>query len=205
MEDPVKFSSHCPLIVDKKVVKNVILRSCFASWILHIRCFNYFRSSCNFRIAERFYLAWATFLQPRGCLSVWSKLTESRWRRAARKLSVSYLHNNCRIILSGFVFLDPYLRILMFNQSGRLIKKKKTTVASNTKDPVFNETLNFEVSAHQLESARFLITLSSRRPEVDTMEDISLQDSEEQDNNQLYFERFGNMSLILCQRYFVQW
>ena len=33
----------------------------------------------------------------------------------------------------------------MFNQSGRLIKKKKTTVKVNTKDPVFNETLNFEV------------------------------------------------------------
>ena len=40
---------------------------------------------------------------------------------------------------------DPYLRILMFNQSGRLVKKKKTTVKVNTKDPVFNETLNFEV------------------------------------------------------------
>ena len=43
---------------------------------------------------------------------------------------------------------DPYVRILMFNQSGRLIKKKKTTVKVNTKDPVFNETLNFEVLLH---------------------------------------------------------
>ena len=33
----------------------------------------------------------------------------------------------------------------MFSQSGRLVKKKKTTVKVNTKDPVFNETLNFEV------------------------------------------------------------
>ena len=39
----------------------------------------------------------------------------------------------------------------MFNQSGRLVKKKKTTVAQSTKDPVFNETLNFEVSSHQLD------------------------------------------------------
>ena len=39
----------------------------------------------------------------------------------------------------------------MFNQSGRLVKKKKTTVAPSSKDPVFNETLNFEVSSHQLE------------------------------------------------------
>ena len=34
----------------------------------------------------------------------------------------------------------------MFSQSGRLIKKKKTTVKVGTKDPVFNETLNFEVN-----------------------------------------------------------
>ena len=27
----------------------------------------------------------------------------------------------------------PYVRILMFNQSGRLVKKKKTTVQMNTK------------------------------------------------------------------------
>ena len=29
--------------------------------------------------------------------------------------------------------LGPYVRILMFNQSGRLVKKKKTTVQMNTK------------------------------------------------------------------------
>ena len=34
----------------------------------------------------------------------------------------------------------------MFTQSGRLVKKKKTTVKVGTKDPVFNETLNFEVN-----------------------------------------------------------
>ena len=29
--------------------------------------------------------------------------------------------------------IGPYVRILMFNQSGRLVKKKKTTVQMNTK------------------------------------------------------------------------
>jgi hypothetical protein len=33
----------------------------------------------------------------------------------------------------------------MFNSSGRLTKKKKTMVKVNTTDPVFSETLNFEV------------------------------------------------------------
>jgi hypothetical protein len=50
------------------------------------------------------------------------------------------------IIISSLPPSDPYLRIMMFSQSGRLIKKKKTTVKVGTKDPVFNETLNFEVN-----------------------------------------------------------
>eukprot|EP00092_Neocalanus_flemingeri_P098151 GFUD01125160.1.p1 GENE.GFUD01125160.1~~GFUD01125160.1.p1 ORF type:complete len:477 (-),score=153.45 GFUD01125160.1:207-1637(-) len=71
--------------------------------------------------------------------------------------------------------LNPYLRIMMFNQSGRLVKKKKTTVKVNTKDPVFNETLNFEVAPGQLENLRFLVTLCNRRQVVDIipMEDIA--------------------------------
>jgi hypothetical protein len=62
---------------------------------------------------------------------------------------------------------NPYVRILMFNGSGRLVKKKKTTVKVNTREPVFNETLNFEVAAGQLDVARFLLTLCSRRRELE--------------------------------------
>jgi len=62
---------------------------------------------------------------------------------------------------------NPYVRILMFNGSGRLVKKKKTTVKVNTLEPVFNETLNFEVAAGQLDAARFLLTLCSRRRELE--------------------------------------
>ena len=35
---------------------------------------------------------------------------------------------------------------MMFSHSGIMLKKKKTTVRLDTRDPVFNETLNFEVS-----------------------------------------------------------
>ena len=89
----------------------------------------------------------------------------------------------------------------MFNQSGRLVKKKKTTVQLNTKDPVFNETLNFEVTPHQLDSSKFLISLCNRRPDLELdlrhgisgvtghLEEIGLQDSSDQDNNTFYMER----------------
>jgi len=85
--------------------------------------------------------------------------------------------------------LDPYLSIMMFNQSGRLVKKKKTTVKVSSKDPVFNETLNFEVSFQlvsasqilvqvapgQLDISRFLITLCNKRQVMDMtiMEDMT--------------------------------
>ena len=84
----------------------------------------------------------------------------------------------------------------MFNQSGRLVKKKKTTVQLNSKDPVFNETLNFEVSPHQLESCRFLIALCSRKPDLDmevgVVEDGGHLDSSDQDGNSYYVDNDRN-------------
>jgi len=62
---------------------------------------------------------------------------------------------------------NPYVRILMFNASGRLVKKKKTTVKINTKDPVYNETLNFEVPPGHLEASRFLVMVCTRRKELE--------------------------------------
>ena len=94
----------------------------------------------------------------------------------------------------------------MFSQSGRLVKKKKTTVKVNTKDPVFNETLNFEVmivfafclfvtdnvsdqvAPGQLDNSRFLVTLWNRRQVMDTkimedMKDAVNPDSSDQEGN----------------------
>jgi hypothetical protein len=53
---------------------------------------------------------------------------------------------------------------MMFSQSGRLIKKKKTTVKVGTKDPVFNETLNFEVNMSFNFHAFFVFFLGCSRP-----------------------------------------
>ena len=101
---------------------------------------------------------------------------------------------------------DPYLRIMMFSQSGRLVKKKKTTVKVNTKDPVFNETLNFEVmivfafclfvtdnvsdqvAPGQLDNSRFLVTLWNRRQVMnmaimEDMKDVVNHDSSDQEGN----------------------
>merc|ERR1719410_36701 len=141
VEDPVKFSSHCPLVFDKK--------------------------DCGEILFGLSYLP------------------------TAQRLSFSLVKvNGIKVEKNSEEDLNPYLRILMFNQSGRLVKKKKTTIQLNTKDPVFNETLNFEVSPHQLDSSRFLISLCSRRPSLDMagMEDIALQDSSDADNNAYYFE-----------------
>ena len=63
---------------------------------------------------------------------------------AKEEESLSKYEVFCIISIIGY-YSDPYLRIMMFTQSGRLVKKKKTTAKIATKDPVFNETLNFEV------------------------------------------------------------
>jgi len=89
--------------------------------------------------------------------------------------------------------LNPYLKIMMFTQSGRLVKKKKTTVKIATKDPVFNETINFEVSPGQLEDSRFLIILCNRRQVVDmvNMEEGMERTNQEHSDQELESERYG--------------
>jgi len=137
VEDPVKFSSVCPLIQTKKESGDIL-----------------------------FGLSYLP---------------------TAQRLSFSIVKiNNIKVEKKiGDETLNPYVRILMFNQSGRLVKKKKTTVQPNTKDPVYNETLNFELPPHQLDSSRFLIALCSRRPvmEMMMMGDTGNQDSSDQDNS----------------------
>jgi len=92
--------------------------------------------------------------------------------------------------------LNPYLRILMFTQSGRLVKKKKTTVKIATKDPVFNETLNFEASPGQLEDFKFLIILCNRKQVLngtnleDSVEGMYHENSD-QEISALESERYG--------------
>jgi len=115
----------------------------------------------------------------------------------AQRLSFSIVKVNAIKVDKRFEEqINPYLRILMFNQSGRLVKKKKTTVQLNSKDPVFNETLNFEVSPHQLESCRFLIALCSRKPDLDmevgVVEDGGHLDSSDQDGNSYYVDNDRN-------------
>jgi len=145
VEDPVKFSSHCPLTPSKK--------------------------DCGELLFGLSYLP------------------------TAQRLSFSLVKiTNIKVDKNTDESINPYLRIMMFNQSGRLVKKKKTTVQHNNKDPVYNETLNFEVSPHQLDSSRFLIALCNKRSEHDSlanMEEIGLQDSSDADNNSYYFEGNG--------------
>jgi len=42
------------------------------------------------------------------------------------------------------------VRIIQLNQAGKVVKKKKTACQEGTKKPVFNETLNFDVSPMQV-------------------------------------------------------
>lgn len=45
---------------------------------------------------------------------------------------------------------DPYVKI-HFMQSGKRLKKKKTTIKKNTLNPYYNESFSFEVPCEQME------------------------------------------------------
>ena len=47
----------------------------------------------------------------------------------------------------------PYVRVLQLGPTGRVVKKKKTGAQHGTREPVFNETLNFELDLQQGGSA----------------------------------------------------
>ena len=46
------------------------------------------------------------------------------------------------------------MRVLQLGPTGRVVKKKKTGAQHGTREPVFNETLNFELDLQQGGSAR---------------------------------------------------
>ena len=99
----------------------------------------------------------------------------------------------------------------MFNQAGRLVKKKKTIVQEDTKDPVFNETLNFEMTAAQLETARFLVAVFTRQRGQTRMEEVEeqtglqegedMEQSAEQNNRLHLFNLFKPMMLTQAGLY----
>jgi len=67
--------------------------------------------------------------------------------------------------------LNPYVKLILFSGSGRLVKKKKSAVKWATKDPVFDETINFEAEPGQLENHTLMIILLSK-PDQDDMQGV---------------------------------
>jgi hypothetical protein len=61
----------------------------------------------------------------------------------------------------------PYVRVIQLSPQGRVVKKKKTVAQHGTREPVFNETLNFELTAQQLDTATFLVLLSHKQSSIE--------------------------------------
>ena len=53
--------------------------------------------------------------------------------------------NSFGSVIQFINFSDPYVKLFFFNQSGRLVKKKKSAIKYDTKEPFFDETIHFEV------------------------------------------------------------
>ena len=71
---------------------------------------------------------------------------DARSAAAAARISIYHpITTICKKIVFRIYNLDPYVKMLMFNPSGRLVKKKKSSIKFDTKDPEFEETINVEV------------------------------------------------------------
>ncbi|XP_037538801.1 synaptotagmin-1b [Nematolebias whitei] len=53
---------------------------------------------------------------------------------------------------------DPYVKIHLM-QSGKRLKKKKTTIKKNTLNPYYNESFSFEVPCEQIEKVQIAVTV----------------------------------------------
>ena len=62
------------------------------------------------------------------------------------------------------IFSDPFVRIIQVNSNGKVVRKKKTQTVIASKEPEFNETLNFELSSHQIEYMSFVVMIISKKP-----------------------------------------
>ena len=68
-----------------------------------------------------------------------------------------------------FSFLEPFVQIIQVNPSGKVLKKKRTSIVLDenpSKDPTFNETLNFDLPPNQVEFMSFIVSVYSKLPQV---------------------------------------
>ena len=69
------------------------------------------------------------------------------------------------------MFAEPFVRVIQMSPSGKVLRKKRSQIQSGTKDPLFNETLNFEVSPTEVENMTFIVMLSTRLTSTNSMSD----------------------------------
>ena len=65
-------------------------------------------------------------------------------------------------------FAEPFVQVLQLNPSGKVLRKKRTTTVSGVKEPLFNETLNFDLPPHHVEFMSFVVLLGTK-----TIDDVS--------------------------------
>ena len=57
------------------------------------------------------------------------------------------------------------------NSAGKVIRKKRTQTMTSSRDPIFNDTLNFELVPHLIEHMSFVIMIISRPSKLESASD----------------------------------
>ena len=66
------------------------------------------------------------------------------------------------------MILGPFVRIIQVNSAGKVIRKKRTQTMTSARDPLFNDTLNFELVPHLIEHMSFVIMIISKPSKVES-------------------------------------
>ncbi|XP_006816178.1 synaptotagmin-6-like [Saccoglossus kowalevskii] len=105
---------------------------------------------------------------------LWMDFNESiQEYRGEMLLSLSYLPTSERLSIvvmkaknlqphiSTTENCDPYVKVTLIHR-GKKVKRKKTVVCKNERNPIFNEALPFDVPLEEMDKVRFIISVCNR-------------------------------------------
>lgn len=101
----------------------------------------------------------------------------------AQRLSVTIIKANdlrYQNVVEELEDFNPFVKVMLISNSGRMLKKQKSSWRTGTASPAWNDTLIFDVTQAQMEHITFLLVLCSRSqlPLTPTSSEVSSQSIE---------------------------
>jgi len=96
----------------------------------------------------------------------------------AQRLSFSIVKaTNLRYesLVNDLELFEPFVQILQVNPSGKVLRKKRSKPIQGSRDPLFNETLNFELAPNYVEFMSFVVEICCLVPQMSEENEMPAQ------------------------------